>query len=56
MTYVCNFFSLIKGRTELRVSENRVLGSVFGPKKDEVPGDWRKFDNEVLHDLYILFG
>lgn len=34
------------------MSENRVLGSVLGPKRDEVPEDWRKFRNEVLHDLY----
>jgi hypothetical protein len=35
----------------LRVFENRVLRRVFGPKKDEVTGDWRKLHNEELSDL-----
>jgi hypothetical protein len=36
----------------LRVSENRVLRNVFGPKRDEVTGEWRKLHNEELNDLY----
>jgi hypothetical protein len=36
----------------LRVFENMVLGKVFGPKMDEVTGDWRKMSNEELNDLY----
>jgi hypothetical protein len=36
----------------LRVFENRVLRRVFGPKKDEVTGEWRKLHNEELRDLY----
>ena len=36
----------------LRVSENRVLRRIFGPKWDEVTGDWRKLHNEELNDLY----
>jgi hypothetical protein len=36
------------------VSENRVLRKVFGPKKDEVTGEWRKLHNEELSDLYSL--
>jgi hypothetical protein len=36
----------------LRVFENRVLRKIFGPKKDEVTGEWRKLHNEELHDLY----
>jgi hypothetical protein len=36
----------------LRVFENRVLRSIFGPKRDEVTGEWEKFHNEELHDLY----
>jgi hypothetical protein len=35
----------------LRVFENRVLRRIFGPKRDEVTGDWRKLHNEELHDL-----
>jgi hypothetical protein len=34
-----------------RVFENRVLRRVFGPKRDEVMGDWRKLHNEELSDL-----
>jgi hypothetical protein len=34
------------------VFENRVLRRIFGPKRDEVTGDWRKLHNEELHDLY----
>jgi hypothetical protein len=36
----------------LRVFENRVLRRIFGPKRDEVTGGWRKLHNEELHDLY----
>jgi hypothetical protein len=38
----------------LRVFENRVLWRVFGPKRDEVTGEWRKLQNEELNDLYSL--
>jgi hypothetical protein len=34
------------------VFENRVLRRIFGPKRDEVTGGWRKLHNEELHDLY----
>jgi hypothetical protein len=34
------------------VFENRVLSRIFGPKIDEVTGEWRKLHNEELHDLY----
>ena len=34
--------------------ENRVLRRVFGPKRDEVTGEWRKLHNEELSDLYSL--
>jgi hypothetical protein len=34
------------------VFENRVLVRIFGPKKDEVTGEWRKLHNEELRDLY----
>jgi hypothetical protein len=32
--------------------ENRVLRRIFGPKWDEVTGEWRKLHNEKLNDLY----
>jgi hypothetical protein len=34
------------------VFENRVLRRIFGPKRDEVRGEWRKLHNEELHNLY----
>jgi hypothetical protein len=34
------------------VFENRVLRRIFGPKRDEVTGGWRKPHNEELHNLY----
>jgi hypothetical protein len=38
----------------LRTFENRVLRRIFGPKRDEVTGEWRKLHNEELRDLYFL--
>jgi hypothetical protein len=35
------------------VFENRVLRRIFGPKRDEVTGEWRKLHNEELHILYF---
>jgi hypothetical protein len=34
------------------VFENKVLRKIFGPKRDDVTGGWRKLHNEELHDLY----
>ena len=34
------------------MSENKVLRSIFGSKRDEVTGEWRKLPNEELNDLY----
>jgi hypothetical protein len=36
------------------VFENRVLRRIFGLKRDEVTGEWRKLHNNQLHDLYSL--
>jgi hypothetical protein len=36
----------------LRMFQNIVLREIFGPKRDEVTGEWRKLHNEELHDLY----
>jgi hypothetical protein len=36
----------------LRVFENRMLRIIYGPKRDEVTGEWRKLHNEELSDLY----
>jgi hypothetical protein len=34
------------------VFENRVLRRIFGPRRDEVTGDWRKLHNEEVHNLH----
>jgi hypothetical protein len=39
---------------KLRVFENRALRRVFGPKREEATGDWRKLHDEKLNDLYSL--
>jgi hypothetical protein len=45
--YGCKTWSLtLREEHRLRVFENRVLRRIFGPKKDEVTGDWRKLHNE----------
>jgi hypothetical protein len=38
----------------LKVFENRVLRRIFGPKRDEIMGEWRKLHNKELRDLYSL--
>jgi hypothetical protein len=42
----------LREERRLKVFENRVLRRIFGPKRDEVTGEWRKLHNEELHDLY----
>jgi hypothetical protein len=44
----------LKEERRLRVIENRVLRRVFGSKRDEVAGEWRKLHNKELNDLYSL--
>jgi hypothetical protein len=51
--YGCETWSLaLREEHRLRVFENRVLRRIFGPKGDEVTGEWRKLHNKELHDLY----
>jgi hypothetical protein len=51
--YGCETWSLTQREEHrLRVFENRVLRRIFGPKRDEVMGEWRKLHNEELHNLY----
>jgi hypothetical protein len=51
--YGCETWSLtLREEHTLRVFENRVLRRIFGPKRDEVTGEWRKLHNEELCDLY----
>jgi hypothetical protein len=42
----------LREERRLRVFENRVLRRIFGPKRDEVTGEWIKLHTEELHDLY----
>jgi hypothetical protein len=56
-TCICETWSLTlreEGRKggRLRVFENKMLRKIFGPKRDEVTGGWRKLHNEELRDLY----
>jgi hypothetical protein len=51
--YGCETWSLtLREEHRLRVFEYSVLRRIFGPKRDEVAGEWRKLHNEELHDLY----
>jgi hypothetical protein len=45
-------FFIVREEHRLRVFENRVLRRLFGRKRDEVTGGWRKLHNEELHGLY----
>ena len=50
--YGCETWSLtLREERGLRMFENRVLRRVFGPKRDEVTGEWRKLHTEELRDL-----
>jgi hypothetical protein len=49
----CETWSLtLREEHRLRLFENRVLRRIFGAKRDEVTGGWRKLHNEELHNLY----
>jgi hypothetical protein len=51
--YRCENWSLtLREEHRLRVFENRVMRRIFGPKRDEVTGKWRKLHSEELHNLY----
>jgi hypothetical protein len=51
--YGCETLSpTLREEHRLRVFENKVLRRIFGPKRDEVTGEWRKLYNEELRDLY----
>jgi hypothetical protein len=50
--YGCeSWYLTLREEHRLKVFENRVL-IIFGPKRDEVTGGWRKLHNEELHNLY----
>ena len=49
----CETWSLsLREELRLRVSENRVLRRIFGPKRDELTREWKKLRNEELNNLY----
>jgi hypothetical protein len=53
--YGCETWSLtLKEERRVMLFENRVLRTVFGPKRDEATGEWRKLHNEELNDLYSV--
>jgi len=53
--YGCETWSLtLREERSLRVFENRVLRGIFGSRRDEVTGEWRKLHNEEHNDLYCL--
>jgi hypothetical protein len=51
--YECvTWFLALREEHRLRVCENRVLRRIFGPRRDEVTGEWRNLHNEEHYDLY----
>jgi hypothetical protein len=51
--YRCETWSLtLREEHEQRVFENRMLKRIFGPKRDEATGGWRKLNNKEARDLY----
>ena len=51
--YGCETWLLtLRKEHRLRVFENKVLRKIFGPRRDEVTGEWRNLHNEELNDLY----
>ena len=51
--YGCETWSLtLREERKLRVFENMVLRRIFGPRREEVNGEWRRLHNEELNDLY----
>ena len=51
--YGCETWSLtLREERKLRAFENMVLRRIFGPRRDEVTGEWKRLHNEELNDLY----
>ena len=55
--YGCEIWCLtLRNKHGLRTYENSVLGRIFGLKRDEVTGEWRRLRNEELCAVYLAFG
>jgi hypothetical protein len=53
VVYECRTLSrTFRGENRLRVFNSRMLRKIFGPKRDEVTGEWRRLHNEDLHDRH----
>ena len=53
LLYGCETWSLtLREERKLRVFENMVLRRIFGPRRNEVTGEWRRLHNKELNDLY----
>jgi len=51
--YGCETWSLtLREERKPRVIENKVLRRTFGPRRDEITGEWRRLHNEEINDLY----
>jgi hypothetical protein len=51
--YGCEtWFLALREEHRLKVFANRVLRRIFGPKRDEVTGEWRRLHNEEVNDMY----
>ena len=51
-SFKCTVLSIMREERKLRVFENMVLRRMFGRRRDEVTGEWRRLHNEELNDLY----
>jgi hypothetical protein len=55
VSYGCEAWYLtVTEENRLRVYQNRVLRRIYGPKREEVAGSWRRLHNEELHNLYLF--
>ena len=51
--YACETWILtLREEKRLQVFENKVLRKIFGPKRDDQTGEWKRLYNGELHDLY----
>ena len=49
--YDCETWLTLREERRLRVFENKVLRRIFGPRRDEVTGEWRRLHNEEINVL-----